>query len=58
MTRVRAIQALRLNYKWRGVYLWLKGRKKSTGERGWRQVWSDPEKVIQEQHAIADGAFL
>lgn len=58
MKRLAAIRALRLNYTWRGVYLWLKGRKRSTGERGIVTVLRDPERVIQQQHAAADGAFL
>jgi hypothetical protein len=28
LKRLAAIRALRLNYKWRGVYVWLKGRQK------------------------------
>jgi hypothetical protein len=56
--RLRAICALRLNYTRRGVWLWLRGRKRSTGERGWRQVWREPQKVIEQQEAIAEGVFL
>lgn len=32
--RLQTIRALRLNYKWRGVYVWLKGRQKCRRCRG------------------------
>lgn len=53
--RLEALSALRLNYTWRGVWIWLRGRKRSTGERGWRQVWREPQKVIERQQAISEG---
>jgi hypothetical protein len=56
--RIEAVRALRLNYRWRGVYIWLKGRKRRSGLRGWQEILREPERVIQEQHAFADGAFL
>lgn len=51
----RAIRALRWNYRWRGVWIWLKGRKRSTGLRGWQMVLRDPRGVIDQQRAAAEG---
>jgi hypothetical protein len=53
--RLQAVRSLRMNYTRRGTWLWLKGRKRSTGERGWRRVWADPQSVIDAQNAIAEG---
>ena len=88
MTRRRqAIRALRLNYKWRGVWIWLKGRQRcrhcnATGYvlgpsgdfplatircpiclseakvRGYLRILHEPERVAQEQQAIAEGVFV
>lgn len=92
--RLQALRSLRLNYKWRGVYVWLKGHKLSRcvtcqgdgklcknpplhtpprpelkdcpncqgsgrerGKRGYQRILSEPEKVTQEQHAIAEGVM-
>ena len=55
--RIEAIRALRLNYTRRGVYVWLKGRKRG-GQRGWRRLWEEPEMVRDGQEAIAEGNFL
>lgn len=52
-----AIRALRLNYRWAGVWVYLKGRQRSTGKRGWRMVLFHPTEVAQRMHAFADGAF-
>jgi hypothetical protein len=53
--RIQALRALRLNYTRRGVWVWLRGRKRSTGERGWRMVWRDPQRVIERQEQAANG---
>lgn len=55
--RVEAVRALRMVYTWRGVFLWLKGRKRSTGQRGIVAVLRAPAKVTAEAHALAEGAF-
>jgi hypothetical protein len=55
--RISAVRALRLNYTWRGVFVWLKGRKRSTGQRGFVVVLRDPARVVIEQHAVAEGVF-
>jgi hypothetical protein len=55
--RLHAIRALHLNYRWRGVWRWLKGRQRSTGQRGWVRVLRDPDGVIAEQQALAEGVF-
>lgn len=55
MRQLAAIRALRLNYRWRGVYRWLRGRHRRSGLRGWQRVLRDPESVIREQHANAEG---
>lgn len=57
MKQLRAIQALRMNYTRRGVVVWLKGRGRHTGLRGWQVVLRYPELVINEQQAIAEGVF-
>jgi hypothetical protein len=56
--RLRAIRALRLNYTRRGVWVWLRGRKRRSGLRGWQEVLREPERVTREQHAIAEGVIL
>lgn len=40
--RLQAIRALRLNYKWRGVWIWLKGRKRCRRCKGEGWVYSGP----------------
>lgn len=57
VVRVYAIRSLRMVYTWRGVFLWLKGRKRTTGQRGIVAVLRSPEKVTDEMHALAEGAF-
>jgi len=85
---LQALRSLRLNYKWRGVYVWLTGAPsipcspcKGTGtdygsngrpifcrrcmgegsnpglKLGWERIRDEPEKVIQEQEAIAEGVM-
>lgn len=54
--RIEAIRALRMNYTWKGVYVWLRGRKRD-GRHGWRLLWEDPEMVRYGQEAIAEGNF-
>jgi hypothetical protein len=54
--RVEALRALRLNYTRRGVWIWLKGRKRS-GRRGWQRLWQDAQWVRDEQRAIAEGVL-
>jgi len=72
--RLQALLSLHLNYKWRGVYVWLKARHCSRCGRapdfclrtncpgrarlGYQRILSEPKKVIQEQHAIAEGVFV
>lgn len=56
MKYYRAVESLHLNYTWKGVYIWLKGRKRS-GRRGWKRLLDEPEIVEQEQQAIAEGNF-
>lgn len=58
MRQIRAIRALHMNYSWRGVYIWLRGRKRPTGKRGWRMVLREPERVIERYEAIAEGNAL
>jgi hypothetical protein len=53
--RVAAIRSLRRNYTWKGVWIWLKGRKRSTGRRGITMVLLDPAKVIANSEAAAAG---
>ncbi len=95
MKQLQAIRALRLNYRRRGVWVWLKGRNcfscggkgkvvtcslsipgvLSTGSgsftqsfgpcsrcdgsplRGYQRILTEPERVISEQHAIAEGVM-
>jgi hypothetical protein len=58
LKRIDAIRALRLNYRWRGVWIWLRGRnQRYGGRRGWRVLLTDPERVIRDQDAIAEGYF-
>lgn len=60
--RIEAIRALRLNYTRRGVCVWLKAPQRpfpgNVRRRGWQRVLHEPERIIVEQHAVADGAFL
>jgi len=89
--RIKALLSLRLNYKWRGVWNWLKGApaqrceickgrgSKRTGwpypydltecnrcmgegsnpglKLGWERIWDEPQRVIDEQTAIAEGVM-
>lgn len=55
--RWRAFRSLRLNYTRRGVWVWLRGTHRGARMKGWRLLWEQPERVEQEQHALADGAF-
>lgn len=57
MKRLRALRSLRLNYTRRGCWVWLRGTHRVTGLKGWQMVLRTPERVEQEQHALADGAF-
>jgi hypothetical protein len=62
-TRWRAFRSIRLNYTRRGVVKWLTAHHRNPNilygfDRGWKRVWFDPERVEQEQHALADGAYL
>lgn len=57
MRQLRAIKALRLNYTRRGVLVWLRGRKRHTGKRGWHLVLFSPSRVVAEQEALAEGNF-
>lgn len=54
-SRYRAVRSLRMNYTWKGVWLWLKGRKRSTGKRGITMVLRHPDKVIAQSEATAEG---
>lgn len=60
--RVRAVKALRMNYRWRGVWVWLRADVSVPGTpfrgRGWKLVLRHPERVIDMQHALAEGAYL
>ena len=55
--RIEALRALRLNYTRRGVYIWLKGRKRRSGLKGWQRVLREPEVVRNEYESIAEGNF-
>jgi hypothetical protein len=81
--RLQALRALRLNYKRRGVLVWLIGRRRcrrckgcgrvwsaalwaeitcpvcdgSKEPRGYQRILSEPERVTQEQDAIAEGVM-
>lgn len=90
--RIKALRSLRWNYKWRGVWVWLKGRTcftcggkgkvlqvviqvpRRTGggnldglvtcsrchgkpKRGYQRILSEPETVLNEQRAIAEGVM-
>lgn len=54
MKYYKSIRSLHLNYTWKGVYIWLKGRKRS-GRRGIQRIFHEPEIVEQEQKSIAQG---
>ena len=56
MKYYRAFKSLHLNYTWKGVYIWLKGRKRSE-RRGWKRLFDEPEIVEHEQQENADGNF-
>lgn len=63
-TPVHAIRALRWNYRWRGVWCWLRsrrvvipGRPPLIG-RGWWLVLRHPSRVVALQDALASGAYL
>lgn len=94
--RLQALRAFRWNYKWRGVWVWLKGRNcficggngavvrwdiKLAGslriasgrfvqrltacsrcggkpKRGYHRILTEPQKVIVEQAAMAEGVFV
>lgn len=85
--RLKAIRSLRWNYRWRGVWVWLKGRAvrrctlcagdgeirlgealvdcfwcdgagKIFGRRGYQRILSEPQRVIDEQTAAAEGVFV
>lgn len=38
--RLQALRSLCVNYKWRGVYVWLKGRQRCRRCKGNGWVWS------------------
>jgi hypothetical protein len=57
--RLQALRSLRWNYRWRGVWAWLKGRHVlADGRRGWQMVLREPQRVIDWQAAIADGVYV
>lgn len=87
--RLKALRSLRWNYRWSGVWFWLKGRQRcrecnDTGYvlgpsadgthplvtlrcprcretrrvRGYQRVLHEPERVIAEQTAMAEGVFV
>lgn len=64
--RLKALRSLRWNYTRKGVWFWLKGRQRlrynAAGQleevRGWQRVLTEPEKVIAEQTAAAEGVFV
>jgi hypothetical protein len=91
--RLQALRALRWNYKWSGVWVWLKGRGLTTcelcegaghvcknfgllspgrpeiidcpkcidgkqrGPRGCQRILSEPQRVVDEQTALAEGVM-
>lgn len=59
ITPLHAIRALRWNYRWRGVWVWLRARSLSIPghpERpGWWLVLAHPRRVWSYQMAIAEG---
>jgi hypothetical protein len=64
MRQIKAIRALRMNYRWRGVYMWLKDRYTYTDGlgnysqlRGWQLILWHADDIRAEQEAIAEGVF-
>jgi hypothetical protein len=63
VNQLRAIQALRLNYRWRGVWAWLKGwqrpwtSKSVPAQRGYQRILTEPQQVIAEQEGLAEGVM-
>jgi hypothetical protein len=60
--RLRALRALRWNYRWRGVLVWLRARHQYedgcahwTIASGWWWLLHRPDLVYGEQLAIAEG---
>lgn len=65
MKQIGAIRALRWNYRWSGVWVWLKARHRLTSShlrevylRGWVLVLVCPTAVRNSQHALAEGIVL
>lgn len=62
MRQIRAIQALRWNYRWQGVCVVLGARVNVPGtdlkpQRGWWLVLRYPSTVRHWQHAVAEGVI-
>ena len=61
MRQIRAIRALRVNYRWRGVCVWLRSTVRIPGhgeDRGWRWVLLRPTTVRNFMEAVADGVIF
>lgn len=58
MSYIEAVRCIRMNYTRRGTLRWLWARHRRFNCRGWQRVLHDPQGVITEQHAFAEGAFL
>jgi hypothetical protein len=59
--RLKALRALRWNYTRKGVWVWLVGWQepgKRRHVRGYRRILSEPERVVAEQTAVAEGVFV
>lgn len=59
-TPVHAIRALRWNYRWSGVWVYLRAwnpnlRRAGFDGRGWWLVLRHPRYVVGEQMALAEG---
>lgn len=59
---VGAIRALRLNYRWSGVRIWLGARHDRPWSRcvgrGWWLVLRHPHAVVGDQVGLAEGVFI
>ena len=59
-TPIHAIRALRWNYRWSGVWVYLRAKNVRQWDddirgRGWWQVLRHPSAVVAQQMAIAEG---